>query len=575
MSFEAKESTIDKLLNDTIYSIPRNQRRFVWDKKNWSEFFEDILFVADGITTAHFIGSIVLKDEGKKEGLAKFSIIDGQQRIITITLFIAAIMWLFKEKGMEEDFGGTIKYLQAKDLKSQGHIIVDSEFHGSLEQILINICSLTPETVRENKFKGFIDSVSFNKKRDKKIIDCINYFYDETKKITENSDSDNEKRKILKIRDAIINVCFVNIVSSTEEDSYTIFEILNARGLELEDHELLKNYIMRYIQPEENRDKAKTKWDDMEKTLGASMKKFIKHYATHKYGNSKGNKETAYKIIQKATKGQHIEELLNDLIRKSEYYIKMDSPKVNIEDCSELECEIFTFFKNRRQEQLRPVLLSIMHQKQREKVSEEQYNEILSFLNTFFVCYNIIGEEKSNKLEDTVYKYSQIIENSFSNENLDAFLTSLKNKIPNLDWFTNAVKNVGFSKHYDIYKGEKNKERVRVVLEVLEKHYNNGNANANDFEYSIEHILLDSEGEKNSQIGNLIMLEERLNNRCSDKPYKEKVAIYTESKFKTTQRMAEKLNEEDTFKPEKRTEYIAELLYTKILSLDKIKPVKK
>lgn len=50
----------------------------------------------------------------------------------------------------------------------------------------------------------------------------------------------------------------VKIVSSSEEDSYTIFEILNARGQELAAHELLKNYIMRYIQPAERRDDART-----------------------------------------------------------------------------------------------------------------------------------------------------------------------------------------------------------------------------------------------------------------------------------------------------------------------------
>ena len=67
----------------------------------------------------------------------------------------------------------------------------------------------------------------------------------------------------------------VSIISSTEEDSYTIFEILNARGQELEQHELLKNYIMRYIDPIENRDMAKEKWEIMEKELGKYFKRFF------------------------------------------------------------------------------------------------------------------------------------------------------------------------------------------------------------------------------------------------------------------------------------------------------------
>ena len=65
------------------------------------------------------------------------------------------------------------------------------------------------------------------------------------------------KNGLKEIRNAVLEMTVVKIVSNSEEDSYTIFEILNARGQELAAHELLKNYIMRYIQPVERRDDAK------------------------------------------------------------------------------------------------------------------------------------------------------------------------------------------------------------------------------------------------------------------------------------------------------------------------------
>lgn len=74
------------------------------------------------------------------------------------------------------------------------------------------------------------------------------------------------------MRDAVENISFINIVSSSEEDSYTIFEILNARGTSLEDYELLKNYIMRYIQPEYNRDNAKKVWGEIEGLVNTNFK---------------------------------------------------------------------------------------------------------------------------------------------------------------------------------------------------------------------------------------------------------------------------------------------------------------
>lgn len=77
MSFEAQEKSVDKLLNDAIYCIPRNQRRYVWNEQNWNDIYEDVLLIVDGIAQSHFLGSIVLKREEKDAGLSRYTIIDG------------------------------------------------------------------------------------------------------------------------------------------------------------------------------------------------------------------------------------------------------------------------------------------------------------------------------------------------------------------------------------------------------------------------------------------------------------------------------------------------------------------
>ena len=136
MSFEAKEKSVDKLLNDAIYCIPRNQRRYVWNTQNWADIYDDVELVVDGISQSHFIGSIVLKDEGKDEGLQKYTIIDGQQRILTLTIFLASIMFMLKKRGMLDDFNGTLKYLIAKDIKAKDREIVYPEYHLSLPKIV-------------------------------------------------------------------------------------------------------------------------------------------------------------------------------------------------------------------------------------------------------------------------------------------------------------------------------------------------------------------------------------------------------------------------------------------------------
>ena len=119
MSFQAEQKPINHLLTNNVLGIPRNQRTYVWKKENWQDLLSDINFIVknnDGKN--HFIGSIVLKQEEAVNGLNKFTIIDGQQRTITILLLLSSILKIFQENGMKDDFLGTTQYLIQKDRKS-------------------------------------------------------------------------------------------------------------------------------------------------------------------------------------------------------------------------------------------------------------------------------------------------------------------------------------------------------------------------------------------------------------------------------------------------------------------------
>lgn len=86
MSFDAKNTAIRNLFSNNLYRIPRNQRLYVWNKDNWKDLFSDIAFSVEN-NSSHFLGSIVLKSEPSTQGLDTFTIIDGQQRLMTITIF--------------------------------------------------------------------------------------------------------------------------------------------------------------------------------------------------------------------------------------------------------------------------------------------------------------------------------------------------------------------------------------------------------------------------------------------------------------------------------------------------------
>lgn len=80
MSFEADDKHVYDLFTKRCYGTPRNQRQYVWNKRNWQELFDDVLLVATGKEATHFIGSIVLyKENDRKNGISYFTIVDLQK----------------------------------------------------------------------------------------------------------------------------------------------------------------------------------------------------------------------------------------------------------------------------------------------------------------------------------------------------------------------------------------------------------------------------------------------------------------------------------------------------------------
>lgn len=104
----------DFLLQRKQYTIPRYQRGYVWEEKQWKELFEDLKSNYEKLTgDGHFIGSIVIYDK-VEDDYTKSSIIDGQQRITTLFLLLLAIMRKANIDGNKALFSGMRNYVKAQ-----------------------------------------------------------------------------------------------------------------------------------------------------------------------------------------------------------------------------------------------------------------------------------------------------------------------------------------------------------------------------------------------------------------------------------------------------------------------------
>lgn len=555
MSFEAHQKNIGKLLNDSIYRIPRNQRPYVWEERNWSELFRDLRIVAssnsaDNDTATHFIGSIVLKQEESEAGLDIYTIIDGQQRVLTLTLLLASICFFLKKNGCIADTEGTKKYLIACDNKGHDVNIVDPENNPSLPSIVSRIFEMQPNEAKEVSARKLAKMCSSGSQGDEKIFSAFNFFSKELAVL--------EVCEVLRFRDALLQTQYVDISSSIEEDLYTVFEILNARGLPLNDGDLLKNFIMRYIHPRAYRDDAKAAWKDIESQVGTAMDSFLRHYAIQSCRFTSRDSGGVYAKIHDYTDPTKVKDLLHDLRKKANYYSRMLRPRPEQPDSIYL-----SFFKTHRVQLFRPLIMSLMGLQENEDITYEEYLDSMKFIFNFYICYKVIGGLESNQLTNSIAKYSFSLEKQFRGiETLLDWKKSFLEKLPEEESFTRQFVALGWSHHHGAFSDNRKKEQCKVVLEMLELNKCPTNQLG---EYTIEHILPDSSGEENAQIGNLVLLEKNLNEKCGDKNFADKIPYLRDSRFAITRGVAARYQNKP-FNPAKRGEYLAKTVYSLITS---------
>ena len=159
-------------------------------------------------------------------------------------------------------------------------------------------------------------------------------------------------------------------------------------------------------------------------------------------------------------------------------------------------------------------------------IGDEDYAEALRFLLTFYICHKVIGGLDLNQLTDAISKHAYDLEMTYKPDSFSAWKDSFKRKLPASDAMRDSLLTLGWSNHWDRYEGSSNKDRCRLVIELLEEAATSYPVSA---EYTIEHVLPDAEGPASALVGNMLPLEPRLNKRCVDKPLEEKFAIYAES----------------------------------------------
>lgn len=564
MAFDAQQKKINDILSgDFKYVIPRYQRKYVWQEKQWRELLDDIKYCLivskekDKSDWTHFLGSFVFERQSQGKDLI---VIDGQQRLTTITLMLCAICALFNENGEEARFRGVTKYIIGTDDMGVDYVRVNNQ---ELRNFQFIVDEATQYNKLQSKSKLFSSSYLETSPQDNvNVKQCFNFFYNQFLEMIQIYP--DRMAQLGQIKDQIMGLDVIDIRATNQQESYNIFEILNARGVDLKQHELIKNYIFKYIHPRAQIDTAKLKWDAIESKLYIKNKSvldnFFSHYVTHRFEKpSKDNSE--FRIIKQYSDREHMNELLDDLSDKASYYRMFYKP----EECDNLIIrEVLNFFLGNNHRQFRPLFLSVISAYKNKKITEKSAEDFLKAIKNFYFAYGVVCGGKSNTIEDKVYEYAQKIEKSDAEQAMQELRDKLKGYYPDYDSFEAHFLLMGWSHTVKRYKTPSKKKEVQYILRGIEEFYLSHTSELSIRDFTIEHIANDDGTESHCTIGNLLMLAEPINGKASNKEFTEKVPHYLQSQFVSTSRFVERYGDlsdwtEDEI--QKRGRFMAKLAY--------------
>lgn len=520
---KANETKVDKFLatNETTFAIPVYQRNYDWTLFQCKQLLHDIIETGkNDKTNAHFIGSIVYvhDDVYTASGLTELTIIDGQQRLTTITLIYIALYRLAKEL----DNQMLVNRIQKTYLIN--------EFAPEEEKLKLKPTENNKEALRHilnstdgEEFKGY-----------SKIIENFDYF---------RSAINAENFEV--IQRGLSKLIFVDIALDRQKDNpQRIFESLNSTGLELSQADLIRNYILMGLKSDSQSRIYKIYWEVIEKNAKdetsnkSRVSEFIRDYLTLKNKEipNKGDVYAKFKEKYPTSTIDELELVLTELKSLVKYYNKLTNPKNEPDKLIRTQLE----YINRLEINVAfPFLMKVYEDYSNDMIDKATFISVLSTVQSFTFRRFILGLPTNALNKIFMGLYDKVEPNNY----LLSIQKSLLQR-SGVQRFPRNTETINALKEKDVYN-IKPKNRT-YLLERLENFQNNelvaieGNS-----DITIEHIFPQNPDPKwkielgadeynfikenyLNTIGNLTLSGN--NGKLSNKPFLEKKVMNIDSK---------------------------------------------
>lgn len=453
----AFKSTIYKYLGGTCqYLIPLYQRTYNWEREQCTRLWNDIVNLHTTHKEGHFLGSIVRIDEDAAAGSTRAMLIDGQQRLTTVTLLLVAL----RDYAAEHPDCGT------NPNKITDTLLINQYETGDAKYKL-----LLTQTDRNTLIKK-IEGSPIPDSLKSRVVDNYTFFFDRINK-AEVAPAD--------LYNAIGKLQIVDIVLDRQyDDPQAIFESLNSTGMDLKDSDLIRNHLLMGVDSITQSDIYNNIWQPIEQLFDYEhqselLDNFFRDYLTIKLGRIPRKNEVykefrAYHHADKLS----VRDLCRDIYRFAKYYtdmyfVKSDDPVLK---------SLYGDIKSIRMEVAYPFLLKVHEDCDNGLITIEELREIL-LLCVSYVLRRAVCDIPTNSLNKTFATMKNDIKSDDYLNSVKAFFILLDSykEFPDDEHFFDA-----FLKR-DIY----NMSRCRYILGRLEN-WDNKSAVVPE-NLSIEHII--------------------------------------------------------------------------------------
>ena len=516
--------------NGLRYEIPKFQRDYSWEAEHWDDLWQDIRALLADEENEHYMGYLVLQTSNNKE----FQIIDGQQRLTTMSLLILSTLKCLKElvdSGIEAEnnlkrkdslLNSYIGYVDPVTLISNNKLKLNRNSDDYYKQHLVLLKELPLRNTNSSE---------------KQMRECFNWYYDRIKK------EFNTGESLAAFIDNIVDKLFFTVIEVTDQlNAFKVFETLNARGVQLSSADLLKNYLFFVVDETKPHiseiEELENIWSKIVGKLGEQKFEDYLRYYWNSINKSVGKKNLFKNVKGNIKSKEQVFELIRNLNDTADLYLAIQNPEDEFwRDKPEIRKSLkeLKLFQIR---QINSLFLSALR-----NLEVENFRKLAKICSVISFRYNIIGGLNPNAQEDV---YNTVALKISSNKRFEV-----------VDFQTIYVSDLNFENDFstkEFKNTTRNHKIVKYILSKIEVYQHKNEIDPESDLFTIEHILPENADdtwgnftfeEINRSVyrmGNLTLLERKLNREAGQKGYVEKIVLFAQSNSELTKTLPDNFN---------------------------------